>query len=102
MTTPFYDASYGPAMEGILNYANVITDGWFANLFLIFIFTITTYTLSKSEWKLNSVLTFSFFLVFISAMIMRLFMQVNEIILYGSIFALAITVFAGYWNKSSR
>lgn len=99
MADPFYNISYGPGMEGILNYVNEITSGWFANLFLLFIFIISMYTLTKSEWKLNSVLAFSFFLIFITSMVMRLFIKVNILIMYVAIIGLAVTVFTGLWDK---
>ena len=101
MVDGFYNSSFGPGIEGVINYCNTITDGWFSNLFLIFIFIVSTYSLSKSEWKMNSALTFSFFLVFLSAMIMRVFMQINALIIYVAIIGLAITVFAGIWNKQN-
>ena len=100
MTTPYYNVSYGVGFEGIMNYVNEIVNTWFANLFLLFIFIVTFYTLSKSEWKMNSVLTYSFLVVFISAIIMRLFMRVNILIVYISILGLAITIFIGIWNKN--
>lgn len=99
MTTPFYNSSYGSGIEGVMNYVNTITNTWFSNLFLLFIFTVTMYTLSKSEWKMNSALTFSFFLIFISTMIMRLFMQINPLVMYITILGLGITVFIGLWDK---
>lgn len=101
MTDGFYNVSYGPGMEGVLNYCNEVTGGWFANLFLIFIFIVSTYTLSKSEWKMNSTLTFSFFLIFITSMIMRLFLRVNALVMYIAIIGLAITIFIGIWNKQN-
>jgi len=102
MADGYYNASYGDGMEGILNYVNSITDGMFSTLFIIFIFIVSTYTLSKSEWKMNGVLTYSFLLTFITSMIMRLFMQVNPLIMYVSIVGLAISVFVGFWTKPSR
>jgi len=102
MAEGYYNISYGPGMEGIVNYVNEITNGMFSALFIIFIFIVTTYTLSKSEWKMNSVLTYSFLLTFITSMIMRLFMRVNPLIMYVSIVGLAISVFVGFWTKQSR
>ena len=58
MPEGYYNISYGQGMEGVLNYVNEITDGFFASFFIIFIFIVSTYTLSKSEWKMNSVLTY--------------------------------------------
>lgn len=99
MADNFYNISYGEGMEGIMNYVNEITNTWFANFFLLFIFIVTLFTLSKSEWKMNSVLTFSFLLIFITSMILRLFLRVNALIMYVAIIGLAITVFVGWWNK---
>lgn len=97
---PYYNLTYGPGMEGILNYVNEITNSWFATLFLLFIFLVTMITLSKSEWKMSSVFSFAFFLVFISTMMMQLFMRVNSTILYISIIGLAISVFIGVWSNN--
>jgi len=100
MTDPFYNISYGPGMEGILNYCNEITDGWFANLFLIFIFVSTTFVLSKSEWKMNSVLSYSFFVTLVTALVMSLFVELNGYIVYISVIGLALSVFIGIIVKS--
>jgi Cu/Ag efflux pump CusA len=93
MVDGFYNVSYGPGMEGILNYCNEITNTLFSSLFLIFIFVVCVYTLAKSEWKMNSVLTYSFFLIFVSSMIMQLFLRVNPLIVYVSIIGMAISAF---------
>lgn len=99
MADPYYNTSYGEGLEGVFNYSNSITDGWFANLFVIFIFIVTFTTLSKSEWKMNGVLAFCFFLTFITSMIMTLFMQVNPVLIYISLIGLAISVLAGILAK---
>ena len=61
MVEPYYNLSYGTGFEGFINYANVIVDGWLVNAFLILIFSLSMFVLSKSEWKMSGILSFSFF-----------------------------------------
>lgn len=102
MTEPYYNNSYGVGIEGVFNYVNELTTGWFGNLFLIFIFIASFTALSKSEWKMSGVLSFSFFLVFITGMIMQLFMQINPIVIYAAVIGLAINVFVGFIAKGRQ
>jgi len=52
MTEPYYNLSeHGPGMEGFVNYANVLVNGWLSILFILFIWLATIYVGSKSEWK---------------------------------------------------
>jgi hypothetical protein len=93
-TEPYYDSSYGTGFEGFLNYANILVNGWFVNVFLALIWIVTVYTLSKSEWKMPGILSFAFFITFITAMIMRLFItSMNELVLFMLGVGLAISVF---------
>ena len=94
MTEPYYNATaHGLGIEGFMNYANVLVDGWMATAFLVFIWLASIYVGSKSEWKMSNVVAFSFFITFISAMIMRLFTIVNEIAIFASVFGLGISIF---------
>ena len=96
---PYYNSSYGTGLEGLFNYTNLLVDGWLVNSFLVVIFLITTYVLSKSEWELSSVVAYSFLITFISSMFFRLFTQVNEMIILLTIIGLAGSV---TWNILSR
>jgi hypothetical protein len=94
MTEPYFNPQvHGLGLEGFLNYANTLVNGWFVNLFLAIIWIVTVYTLSKSEWKMSGIVSFAFFITFMSAMIMRLFTQVSEFIIFGLAVGLAASVF---------
>jgi len=94
MTEPYYNVtSHGTGIEGFMNYTNVLVDGYMSIAFLVFIWLASVYVGSKSEWKLSSVITFSFFITLISAMIIRLFTIVNEILIFVCIFGLSISIF---------
>jgi len=94
MTEQFYNVTaHGPGIEGFMNYANVLVDGWMATAFILFIWLSSIYVGSKSEWKLSGVMAFSFFLCLVSAMIMRLFTIVNETVIFVCIFGLGIAIF---------
>jgi len=100
MTEPYYNVTaHGKGIEGFMNYANVLVNGWMATAFIIFIWLSTVYVGSKSEWKLSGVIAFSFFLCLISAMIMRLFTIVNETVIFVCIFGLGISIFWMVINK---
>jgi len=94
MTQPYYNiTAHGPGIEGFMNYANVLVEGWMATAFVVFIWLITMYVGSKSEWNIKSVLAFSFFISLVTIMIIRLFTVVNEILVFVCIFGLGLSVF---------
>jgi hypothetical protein len=94
MAEPYYNATaHGTGIEGFMNYANVLVDGWMATFFIVFIWLASVYVGSKSEWKLSGVVAFSFFLCLISAMIMRLFTIVNETVIFVCIFGIGVSIF---------
>ena len=95
-----YNATqYGTSIEGFLNWTNASVEGWFANLFLAFIFIATFYTLSKSEWKMNSCITFAFLFTFIISMIINLIMGVSSYITFvlvaGTVVSIIVQVMSG-------
>lgn len=98
MAQPYYNASYGNGLEGFMNYANLLVDGWMVNAFLFFVFTISVYVLNKSEWKTSGVVSFSFFMCFITALIFRLFTVVNEMTMFIIIIGLAGSIFWSILN----
>lgn len=100
MTEPYFNATlYGNGFEGFLNYANTLVEGWFVNVFIFVMFVISTYVMSKSEWKLPGVLSFSFFLCFITTIIFKIFTTVNEMLIFILAIGLAGSLF---WAIISR
>jgi len=94
MTEPYYNLSeHGPGMEGFVNYANVLVNGWLSILFILFIWLATIYVGSKSEWKMSGVMSFAFLLCLISSAILSLFTVVNEILVFIIIFGLGASIF---------
>lgn len=93
MAEPYYNITeYGQGMEGFLNYANLLVDTWFVNAFLMFVFIVSVYVLSKSEWKLPGVVSFSFFICLITSFIFRLFTVVNPLIIFILIAGLGVSI----------
>ena len=92
MTEPIFNSTYGNGFEGLLNYSNELVGGMFVNAFLFVVFVITTYVLSKSEWKMSAVLSFSFFVCLLIAMIFKLFTTVAEAVIFILIIGLAGSV----------
>jgi len=94
MTETYYNAATdGLGIEGFLNWANLTVDGWMASAFLFFIWLSIVYVGSKSEWKLSGIVTFGFFVCFISSMIFKVFTTVNPMAIYLIIFGLAGGIF---------
>ena len=93
MTETYYDPiTDGIGIEGFLNWANLTVDGWMATAFLFFIWLAFVYVGSKSEWKLPGVMAFSFFVCFIASMIMRVFTQINIVVIFVIFFGMAGSV----------
>ena len=88
-----YNESYGKAFEGVINWSNTITDGWFAMLFIILMGYVTFNVGSKSRWNTPTALSAMFLISFITAMILKIFTQVNEIIIWVCLFGLGISAF---------
>lgn len=93
MVETFYNPTVeGLGIEGLLNWANSYTEGWFASAFIVFIWIVSTYVLSKSEWKLSNVLTFTSLLTFLLSIIMSLFMTVNGYLIFFSSIVFVISL----------
>lgn len=88
----YYNISYGQGFEGFLNWANGTTEGWLASAFLFFIYFASLFVLNKSTFKSSANSTFSFSIVLLAMMILKLFMNVNEIVTYVIIFGLGISI----------
>ena len=94
MTEAYYNITAdGPGIEGFMNYANTLVDGWMSILFIFFVWAATVFVGSKSEWKMSGVMSFAFLLCLISAAIMSLFTVVNEILVFVIIFGLGASIF---------
>jgi hypothetical protein len=97
---PYYNYSAdGIGFEGLANYANNLVDGWLANLFILFIFIITVYGLNKSEWRTSGNITFSLLLCLLVSFMMKLFMTVNDLVIFILSIALAFSIGWGYLDK---
>ena len=93
-TEPYFDSSYGTGLEGFLDYGNQLVSGWFVIAFLAVIWIVIVYTLSKSNWKMPAISSFAFFVTFITAIIMRLFItSMNEAIIFTLGVGLAGSIF---------
>jgi hypothetical protein len=99
MVEPYYNLSYGRGFEGFLNYGNELVGGWLANVFLFLIFIVSVSALSKSEWKMSSVLSFSFFMCFIASIIMKLFMAGSDYVIILLAIGIAVCVVAGWLSQ---
>lgn len=102
MTELYYNNSYGIGLGGFLNYTNSLVDGWMANLFIIFIFIASIITLSKSEWSMPGISAFSFFLCLITAMMLNLFLVVNNLVMFILGLGLAVSIAWGILSKYNR
>lgn len=101
MVEPYFNTSFGLGLEGFLNYSNSLTDGWFANAFLAMIWIVIVYTLGKSEWKVAGSVSFAFFVTFIAAMIMKLFMNVSEYTIFLIVIGLAGSIFWSFVTEKT-
>ena len=100
MADPYYDPLVdGYGLEGVVNFANTYSEGWMVNLFLLMIWIVSTYVLSKSEYKMANVLTFTFLLTFLLAIIFSLFITINPYIIFftsiGFVGALVWSIIGG-------
>lgn len=93
---PYYNISYGKGFEGLANYANELVGGTMSLFFLLFVFIAMSYVLSKTELRLPGRMAYTFLVCLIIAMIMKLFMAVNEVAIFGCIIGLAISLI---WAK---
>jgi hypothetical protein len=96
LTELYYNPAVdGRGLEGLLNYANTLTNSWFANAFLAMVFIISVYVGGKSEWKMHTVVSFACLISLISSIIMKLFMNVNEYIIFLFAIGLGVSIFRG-------
>lgn len=89
---PYFNSTYGAGLEGFFNYSNTLVDGWFANAILIFVWIVVTYVMNKGEAKLASSVTLAFFLSFITAIILKLIMEVSEFAILVTAIGLGVSL----------
>jgi len=100
MTDTFFNPVVdGSGIEGLFNWSNTYTDGWFSLSFLVMVWIVSTYVLSKSEWKMSNVLTFTSLLTFLLAVIMGLFTAVNGYLIF---FSSIVFIVALAWSIIDR
>jgi len=75
---PYYNLSYGTGLEGLVNYSNLLVDGWFSTLFLAFVWIAATFVLSKSEWKMPGIMAFASFVTLILAWVLTTVTAVGD------------------------
>lgn len=92
MTEPIFDNSYGNGLEGLGNYVGILTDGWFASVFISAIWMIMVYVLSKSEWEIPGIVAFATFVSMLLSWIFKLFMPVSDMFIFIQAIILAATI----------
>lgn len=102
MVEPYYNLSYGTGLEGVVNYASVITDGLLPPVFISVIGIIMVYVLSKSEWKMPGIVAFTAFTTLIMSFIFKLVTPVNELFIFGQVIILALSVVWAIISENNR
>jgi hypothetical protein len=99
MTEPYFNASYGSGFEGVVNFANSLTDFWMVPVFLTFIFVTLVVTFSRDrQYPISAIVAFSLVVVFFGAMLFKLVTAVNELTVYVLVIGIAISVMWGIWQ----
>jgi 4-amino-4-deoxy-L-arabinose transferase-like glycosyltransferase len=80
----------GQGIEGLVDYANRLTDNFMISIFLLLFYGLSIYVFSKSEWKLGGLVAFTSFFFFILSMIAQIFTTINQIVIF--IFFIGIIV----------
>lgn len=80
----------GRGAEGLISYANRLTDNWMISAFLLLFYALSIYVFSKSEWKLGGVVAYTSFMFFLLGMIAQIFTTVNQMVIF--IFFIGILV----------
>jgi hypothetical protein len=97
---PYFNNSYGPGFEGVVDYVNTLTDFWFVPVFLGFILIALIATFSKDkQFPMSAVVAFSLVVVMLGLFLFKLVTSVSEIIVYVVIVALALAVAWGWWSS---
>ena len=105
MTIPFYNSSYGAGFEGVVNYANSITNYWMVPAYLMFIFLALVLVLSRREdrqYPMAAIIGYAFLAVGLAGMIFKLMTYVSEYFIYIAIVGVAVAVAWGIWTSNNR
>jgi riboflavin transporter FmnP len=95
----YYNSSYGLGFEGIVNYANILTNYWFVPFFLAFVLFALITTFSKDrQFPMSAIIAFSLVIVMMAAFVFKLVTVVNESVIYIIIAGLGIAVAWGIWQ----
>jgi hypothetical protein len=97
---PYYNlTSDGRGLEGIMNYANNLVDGFLGVTFIFSIFVVMMYVLGKSEWRTSANLVYTSFVCLLLSWILTLFIAFPERVLY-----IETVIFAGavVWSIIDR
>jgi len=97
---PYFNAStYGDGIEGVANYANVVTNNLFIPLFLLIIYGVSIFVWTKSDYKIGGGIIFISVIGFILGMLAQtftLFMQMVMFIFFvGIIVGIVIAIVEG-------
>lgn len=80
---PYINSSLdGFGVEGLVSYANRLTDNWMISIFLLVFYCLSLYVFSKSEWRLGGIVAFTSFFWFLVGMIAQVFTTVNQLIIF--------------------
>jgi len=92
MVEPYYNLSYGTGLEGVTNYANELVDGLMGVTFIVSMYVVMIYVLSKSEWKMSANIVFTSFVCLMLTWFLSLFISIPEKFVYIQAILLAGSV----------
>jgi uncharacterized membrane protein len=94
MTELYYNSSLdGIGLPGLLNYTNNLVNGYFGTAFLVMIWIVIFFVGSKSEWRMSNVITTTFFITFVTAMILSIIITINSQVMWILGIGIAIGIF---------
>lgn len=97
---PFFNSSYGTGVEGVVNYANIISNYWMVPFFLIFIFIAVVTVFNKDrQYSYSGIVAFALAFVLIAAMLFKLATDVSEATIYIIVIAMAGAAAWGLWQS---
>ena len=80
---PYFNSSNsGSGIEGAVNYVNSLTNYWMISIFLVVLYILSIYVMSRSEWKLGGSIAWISFIFFIIGWIVQTFTQINQLIIF--------------------
>jgi len=90
---PYYNSSYGPGIEGVLNYDNSLVNGYFVVAFLAFIWLVIYVGMSKAGYNEPTGTSFAFLLSLITSFFFALFTTVPTYVIFVLAVGLAGSIF---------